>query len=339
MTGLERSGLWADARGMPDAVARTLDDADGFADLAAMLSGARRVVATGNGAALYAATSLWLAALRTPGAGPEVVAVPAGLLAQNAVAWRPGDLLLAVSSSGELRDVVAALDAGAPRPYAAITATPGSTIGAGAAARALVTVHRQEAVTHTQAFVGNVATALAVWAVVTGDEPLREAVALAPGALAAALDAAPAWGASAAQRAGPVAGLRSSLALGDLAAALETALLLAEVAGLPAQGLETREGATTGMYALRRGDVVLSLPTGPDPWLAEAEATCARTGAAVLRVPGGDRVDPRLAPITTFPAVLAFATLLGLQGGRDVDRPGWVDAYYATARTDTGEAK
>lgn len=339
MTGLDVTALWADARGMPAALARTLDDADGFADLAALLGGpgVRRVVATGNGAALYVATTLWLAALQAPGAGPEVVAVPAGLLAHGAVAWRPGDLLLVVSSSGELRDVIAALETGAPRPYAAITATPASTIGAGAAARALVAVGAQDAVTHTQAFVGNIAAALAVWALVSGDEALRRAVATAPAALAAALVEAPSWGAAAVEATGPVAGLRGGLTFGSgpaWAAALESALLLAEVAGLPAQGLETREGATTGMYALRAGDVVLSLPTGPDRWSAEAEATCARTGATLLRVPGGDRGDPRLAPITTFPAVLAFAALLGLAGGRNVDRPDWVDAYYATARVE-----
>ena len=42
--------------------------------------------------------------------------------------------------------------------------TPGSTLGSRAGARALVTVPNQRAVTHTQAFCGAVAAALAVWA-------------------------------------------------------------------------------------------------------------------------------------------------------------------------------
>src|SRR2546422_3832101 len=44
---------------------------------------------------------------------------------------------LAISSSGEFRDLVEAVDAGAPLPYAAVTANAGSTLGSRAAARAL----------------------------------------------------------------------------------------------------------------------------------------------------------------------------------------------------------
>jgi len=44
-----------------------------------------------------------------------------------------------------------------------------------------------------------------------------------------------------------------------LVAASEAALLLKEVAGIPAEGMETREGATSGMYALGRGQFVLAL--------------------------------------------------------------------------------
>ncbi len=105
--------------------------------------------------------------------GPEVVAVPSGLLARGAFAWRPGDVLLVVSSSGEFRDLVEAVDAGAPTPFAAVTASAGSTLGARAGARALVSVANQRAVTHTQAFCGAVVAALSVWARVTSDPGLR----------------------------------------------------------------------------------------------------------------------------------------------------------------------
>jgi hypothetical protein len=57
--------------------------------------------------------------------GPEVLAVPSGLLARGAFTWRPGDALLVVSSSGEFRDLVEAVDAGPPAPYVAVTANAG----------------------------------------------------------------------------------------------------------------------------------------------------------------------------------------------------------------------
>src|SRR5204863_6922259 len=175
------TGLWQDVSELPQSLAATLDARVGVDDLAALLGaqGIRRIVATGNGAAYYVAVALWLASLEGRG-GPEVVAVPSGLVARGAFGWRPGDALLAVSSSGEFRDLVEAVDRGAPLPYAAITATPGSTLGSRAGARALVAVSHQRAVTHTQAFCGAVAAALAVWAELTGDDGLRDAVAAAP---------------------------------------------------------------------------------------------------------------------------------------------------------------
>ena len=84
----------------------------------------RRVVASGNGAAYYVAVALWLASLEGP-VGPDVVAVPSGLLARGGFAWRPGDVLLAVSSSGEFRDLVEAVDAGAPRAVRGRDGQPG----------------------------------------------------------------------------------------------------------------------------------------------------------------------------------------------------------------------
>ena len=117
------------------------------------------------------------------------------------------------------------------------------------------------------------------------------------------------------------------------AAALEAALLLKEVAGIPAEGVETREGATSAMMALRPGALAVSLPTtGDDALLAEAEKICAGRGAAVLRAPGGATVDRRLAAVSTFPAAAALSARLGLERGLDVDWPDWTDAYYWAAR-------
>jgi fructoselysine-6-P-deglycase FrlB-like protein len=326
------TGLWQDVSELPESLAATTAAREGIEDVAALLGAdrVRRIVATGNGAAYYVAVALWLASLEGRG-GPEVVAVPSGLVARGAFGWRPGDALLAISSSGEFRDVVEAVDAGAPLPYAAITASAASTLGSRAGARALVTVRQQRAVTHTQAFCGAVAAALAVWAELSGDAGLRDAVARVSDESAVAVEAARPWVESAAGLDAPAA-----VAFGSgpaWAAALEAALLLKEVAGIPAEGVETREGATSTMMALQPGHLVFSLPTGDDPLLEEAEAICRGRGATVTRAPvvaGGDR---RLAAILSFPAAVALGERIGVARGLDVDRPAWTAAYYRVART------
>lgn len=326
------TGLWRDVTELPSSLAATLDGRDGVAEVAAVLRSDRvsRVVASGNGAAYYVAVALWLASLESAD-GPEVVAVPSGLLARGAFAWRKGDALLAVSSSGEFRDLVEAVDAGVPAPFAAVTATERSTLGSRADARALVTVEHQRAVTHTQAFCGAVAAALAVWAELTSDEGLDAALRRLPDDLDRTIERARAWS-DETSGVDPAAAVVFGSGPG-WGAALEAALLLKEVAGVPAEGVETREGATSAMMALRRGALALSLPAGDDDrLLAEAEEICAAQGATLLRAPGGEDRDRRLAAISTFPAAVALAARIGSERGLDVDRPAWTEAYYRVAR-------
>jgi fructoselysine-6-P-deglycase FrlB-like protein len=329
---LDETGLWRDVTELPSSLAATLEDTAGVGEVAALLGadGVRRVVASGNGAAYYVAVALWLASLEGR-AGPEVVAVPSGLLARGEFTWRDGDALLVVSSSGEFRDLIEAVEAGAPSPYAAVTATAGSTLGSRAGARALVSVASQRAVTHTQAFCGAVAAALHVWANVTSDAALDAALRRLPDSLARTVVEARAW----VDEVGDVES-ETAIVFGSgpaWAAALEAALLLKEVAGVPAEGVETREGATSAMMALRPRALALSLPAAAhDPLLAEAEEICAARGAAVLRAPCEDTADRRLAAVTMFPSAAALAARLGIERGLDVDRPAWTDDYYRVAR-------
>jgi fructoselysine-6-P-deglycase FrlB-like protein len=116
------------------------------------------------------------------------------------------------------------------------------------------------------------------------------------------------------------------------AAALETALLLKEVAGIPAEGVETREGATSSMYALREGHLVLSIGAADDPLLREAAEVCESAGASVIRLPSGEIDDERLLPLLSFPTSVAVAIALGTRAGMDVDAPAWLQAYARTAR-------
>jgi fructoselysine-6-P-deglycase FrlB-like protein len=328
---LHETGLWRDLQELPDTLAATVEAREGFVETAELLgrSEVRRIVASGNGAAYYVALALWLASLEGR-VGPELVAVPAGLLARGAFRWRPDDALLVVSSSGELRDLIEAVGAGAPMPYAAITATPGSTLGRRAGARALVTVRNQRAVTHTQAFCGAVLAALSIWARLTDDESLAAVVARAPEQVAASLAAGTAWIDAAAELDPP-----SAIVFGSgpgWAAALEAALLLKEIAGVPAEGVETREGATSAMMALHPGHLALSLPMHGDPLLDEAESACRARGATVVRAPASS-ADRRLAAVTSHVPAALLSARIGLARGLNVDAPDWIDDYYRVART------
>lgn len=329
------TGLWRDTAEMPESLAATLDAGEGFDDVARLLTrdGVRRIVASGNGASYYVAQALWLVAMAGERYPVEVVAIPGGLLAKGAFRWRDGDVLLAISSSGEFRDVIEAVEsADFPRPFAVVTASPESTLGRAADARALVSVPNQRAVTHTQAFCGAVLACLEIWARAVGDSSVSALVRTAPDVCAHAIDATPAWASE--QFPGielPTAAITFGTGAG-WAAALENALLVKEVARVPCEGVETREGATAAMTALLPQHLVLSLPTLGDPLIEEAEEICRMLGAPVLRAPGGEAADHRLSPISTFPASVALATELALRAGWNVDDPAWIDTYYLTAR-------
>ncbi len=331
------TGLWADVRELPGALDRTLAAADGVAAAAEVLAGAgvERIVATGNGAAYYVAHALWLASLESRPGGPQIVALPCGLVAGDRFRWHAGDAVLAVSSSGEFRDVVEIARRAGDRPCVAITAGAGSALATAATATVLQHVASQRAVTHTQALAGAYACGLAVWAAVTGDAELAGVLAAAPDAAASAVAAAEAWAGEA------LAGVGSppaAIAAGGgtaWAAALELALMLKEIARIPAEGVETREGSTSAMFGLDRGHLMVGLDPEGDPLGDEALRLCAAAGATTLRLPGAPGADARLAPITTLPAAAALSAQLALAAGHDVDRPTWTDAYYETARSAT----
>jgi fructoselysine-6-P-deglycase FrlB-like protein len=331
------TGLWRDVREGPAALAATIDAGEGVAEAAGVLraDGVRRIVAVGNGAAYYVAHALWLAALESDGDGPPISAVPCGVAAAGAFRWREGDAVLAISSSGEFRDVVQIAERAAAegRPCVAVTAEVTSPLAAAATATVLQRVEAQRAVTHTQALWGGYAAALALWAAVTGDRGLRAVVEAAPASAARAVVAADTW---AEETLADVDRPAAAIVVGGgaaWAAALEAALMLKEIARVPAEGAETREGATSAMFGLDRGHLMVSLDPPGEAAGDEAVRLCTATGAATLRLPGTAGADPRLALITTLPAAAALAAALAQRGGHDVDHPTWTDAYYATARS------
>jgi fructoselysine-6-P-deglycase FrlB-like protein len=328
------TGLWADVRDLPAALGDTLEAAEGIAEAAALLRGpgVERIVATGNGAAYYVAHALWLASLESHPGAPSIVAVPCGIAVREAFRWQPGDAVLAVSSSGEFRDVVEIARRAGSRPCVAITADADSSLADAATAAVVQRVASQRAVTHTQAVAGAYASGLALWAAVVGDAELTALVADAPDAAARAVAEAEEWADLSDLTPPPAA-----IAVGGgpaWAAAMELALMLKEISRIPAEGVETREGATSAMFGLDRGHLMVSLDPVGNELGDEAVRLCAAAGALTLRLPGACG-DARLAPISTLPAAAALSAELALAAGHDVDRPAWTDAYYETARTAT----
>jgi fructoselysine-6-P-deglycase FrlB-like protein len=329
---LANTALWADAVEMPEALDRTLVARDGFRETAAFLGGhdVTRIVATGNGASYYVAHALWLSSLRRS-TNIEVVAVPAGFLAGRTFEWRAGDRLLAISSSGELRDIIDITSGEPPLPFVLVTSEEHSTLASDAAARALVYVKNQRAVTHTQAYLGNLVTVLALWADLTEDRSLSESVARAPELCADALDGVESWLPQALEL---VREPLSAVAFGSglaWAAAREAALLLKELTRIPAEGAETREGATSASFGLSSSALAFNL-SADDTLAQEAESTCRSMGAMVVRAPQLALRDEPISPVGLFPTALALAGALSVNGGHDVDNPAWAGTYLAATR-------
>jgi fructoselysine-6-P-deglycase FrlB-like protein len=325
------SKLWADTLAIPEAILGTLSAVDGVDGVAQLLAEGRRVVISGNGAAWYVALGLQLATLEGPALPAPVLAVPAGMLASGRFRWHPGDVLLAVSTSGELRDLIEVLDGSTragPEAVGLITASPRSSLAARATAVATTRLSDPGAFTHSQAYAANLVSGLEILGRWGGDDELRGVAASAADAVSASILASERWPHDV-----PVPRTVTFFGTGcGWPAALEGSLLVREVGRVPAEGTETREGATSSMFAMAAGDLVVSLPTRDDPLVDEAERVCAATGARVLRAPGCDAGDPRLAPVLAFPATVRLAIALAEVQGLDPDAPETAAAYYATAR-------
>jgi fructoselysine-6-P-deglycase FrlB-like protein len=339
-TEVTQTASWKDVAALPDAVARTLAATSGMEAVAATLRDAqvRRLIVTGNGASYYAAMAAWLASLERPGEPlANVQCIPSGLLASGSFHFRDGDAVLAVSVSGEFRDIVEALEgARLPRPILAVTAGADSTLARQADAVVQIHIDGRATVTHTQDFCNATIACLGILARILRDQNLLRLLESVPELIAKTLDGVEDWLEETIATLGrPTAAV--TLAHGTAwAGALEYALLLKEIARIPAEGLETREAATSAMTGLTPNSLVLAIASLGDPHLAEAERLCKTSGATVARVPFGHPIDRRLVPITSFPAGAGLAVALALKAGLDPDNPWWVRTYFDTARAPVG---
>ncbi len=324
------TAIWRAVEDLPATLAATTARSTGLDAAAAVLADAERILVTGNGASYYAGVATWLASLET---NENVQSVPSGLLRR--LAHRPGDAVLAVSVSGEFRDLVEALEEDVlPRPLVAVTAATGSTLARHADAVAELAVNDHGTETHPQDFCNAMAACLAILARLTGDRELRALVESAPELVTATLGGVEQWLEREATSLDPPSAAAAAGHGPAWAGALELALLLKEVARIPAEGLETREAATSALTGLHPGCLVVALASRGDPFLVEAERLWAASGASVLRIPFGAEIDPRVVSLASFPACAALAVALAQATGLDPDHPWWVETYLATARVD-----
>jgi glutamine---fructose-6-phosphate transaminase (isomerizing) len=292
-----------------------------------------RVILTGNGASYYAGLTAATAALRSRTPNPWL-AVPAGFLLASRVELRERDILFAISSSGELRDIIESLGSRPVASMVAITADGASPIARIADLAVVLPAQRQRAVTHTGAFAAAALMLLKLLALSAADTELEMLVEEAPEFVAHAVDVTENWI--------PILGSlpvpAHALTFGSgtaWAAALETALLLKEVSRIPSEGVETREAATSSMTAIRGGDVAVAIQSGADdPLVSETSLVLKRTGASVVELPGAAGIDERLSPLLALPAGVALAIAYARRAGRDPDAPDWYAAYLETARAD-----
>ena len=204
---------------------------------------------------------------RASGPGPPIVArAVRDRRLRERFRWRPGDAVLAVSSSGEFRDVVEIAQRArrapvrrdhraARTPRSRPPRPPRSLQRVGVAARGDAHAGAGGRVRVRRWRCGRR---------VTGDAELGAALGGAPDAAAARGRRGRGVGR---RRRSPTLGARpprsSSAAAPAWAAALELALMLKEIARIPAEGVETREGATSAMFGLDRGHLmVLARPAG-----------------------------------------------------------------------------
>jgi fructoselysine-6-P-deglycase FrlB-like protein len=231
--------------------------------------------------------------------------------------------------SGEFRDLVEAVaDELLPRPLVVVTATPDSTLARAADTVVPLAVEEHDTETHPQDFCNAAVACLALLARLTSDRVLRELLERTPADVAATAAAVSDWLPTLERPEAAVCAGHGAAWAG----ALELALLLKEIARVPAEGLELREAATSALTGLHDRCLVVGLASGGDPFLAEAKRLWRSSGAAYVEIPFGAELDPRVVPVVAFPAGAALAVALAQQAGLDADHPWWVDAYLSTAR-------
>jgi glucosamine--fructose-6-phosphate aminotransferase (isomerizing) len=336
----------------PEAVRRTLVESRVAADRAVALlrqTDVRRLFVIGNGTSFWSArwVSGWYRQLAAPD-DPALIALSAASFRYYRPALASTDAVLAISASGEFRDVIAsAIDLRGVIPVVGVVQDAASSLGAVAAEIVVAAGGPSPMPVMTRTFHSSATAAAMVAIGLLGD---RQVAGSAVASLARGADAAES-AISAARDAVPglardLRDYRHIVVFGGGSAALaagEAALKLTEMALLHAEGSETWEvesgsatiiGPETAVIAIRPAGpaaaATAALARNSAGWGAtviEVSAERAVEGSALLSIPLDAPDD--VAPLYAVPPLALLAYHLARSRGIDPDRPGWVGRYAA----------
>lgn len=336
----------------PEAVRRTLVESRPAADRAAAnlrRADVRRVFAIGNGTSFWSArwVAEWYRRLSTPD-DPAIIALSAASFRYYRPTLAPTDSVLAISASGEFRDVVAsATELRGIVPVVGIVQDAASSLGSVSAETVVAAGGPSPMPVMTRTFHSSATAAAMVAIGLLGDSDVADRARLA---LTQAADAAESAIAAARNEipvlARDLRDYRHVLVFGGGPAALaagEAALKLTEMALLHAEGSETWEVESGSATIVGPDTAVIAIrPAGPASAATAALArNCAEWGARVIEVAAERSVEgavllaiPRdapedVAPLFAVPPLALLAYHLARSRGIEPDRPGWVGRYAA----------
>jgi glucosamine--fructose-6-phosphate aminotransferase (isomerizing) len=314
-----------------------------------LAAGGRRLVALGSGTSYYAAAaSVYLHNALVAPAGTLALATPTGDFSLYPLPLSAADAIVGVSASGELIDLLDLFERLRGRHrLIGITNVPDSTLTRIVDDLLLMQAGRSLVPTSTKTFVASVAalqllllSLLQAQGVDAATSLRREMLAM-PERIAQSLDQARH---QIAEIAAGLAPCRRAFVFGAgpaWAVAQEAALVLKEIANLPAEAAQTREMAqgTTAVVDASVG-VIGVLPSGLGQDVGRRVlAQCAALGAVTLEVgadPNGLQVDVPchhlLSPLIYGGPLFILANELAVRRGIDSDHPHWEAGYLQAVR-------
>jgi len=336
----------------PRSLADTLAQVDSQVDqLAAALleRGARRFLALGNGSSLHAATAAVCLynGLATPG-GAAAWALSTSEHNLYPLPLAPADVLIGLSASGEVVDMLELFERLRGRQQlVGITNVAGSSLTRLVDELILMRAGPSLVPTSTKTYMASLGALDLLWLGllkaqgIAAAEALRRELLAIPEAVSHSLAQAKGQAGAAAERLSHCKQLYIVGSGPALALAGEVALVFKEVAGLPAEAMQSREMAQGGIAVMREGVGVVGIAPpgrGQEP-ARHVLAQCAALGAATVEVgapPAQIVLDvpcaELLSPLVYGGPLFMLAEGLAARRGVDPDHPWWEAAYLREVR-------
>jgi glucosamine--fructose-6-phosphate aminotransferase (isomerizing) len=311
--------------------------------------GTRRVFVVGNGTSLW--SSRWVAgwhrSLAAP-SDPVLIPMSAAEFRHYRPRLAPTDALLAISASGEFRDVIASVEGLASVvPVVGVVQSADTSLGRLASHLVVAAGGPSPMPVMTRTFLSTATAGALVALGLTSDgaaaDDGRKALARAADHAASAIEAASSSAPALATR---LVGHEDILVVGGGAAALaagEGALKLTEMALIHAEGVETWEAESGVATIMGPGRLVIAIH--PEGAAASATRQLARNavawGATVVDVapsttPGSagsllvaSATEEALAPLVAVPPIAILAWHVAVARGATPDDPAWIARYAA----------